>query len=321
MKSISYDIDPGGDIELILREPNKQNSVPELASDMAIISSFPNPPCTGRYRVFGDLYEDDQNKSHVVEVRMRVSSRHLIFASRTFQAMLEGPWSEATSSSHPIRQISTEGWDAFAFAIVLDSIHGRDLEIPTGPEMGSGILTRIATIVDYYQCREAVHCQYHLWLNHGPYLEATRPQALLEESLMWLYISWVFSDENIFRKTAGILLLYSHGPSEFMTNNLPVSGIFSKIDDVRQNLINRVLEALDSLQEEIMEEKGCVKEQNSDCTAMMLGILMREKRHFEHFVPPLVAPFASRRTGTGQEISKNTILAARIRIPVLFRED
>ncbi|EWG36155.1 hypothetical protein FVEG_00295 [Fusarium verticillioides 7600] len=115
MKSISYDIDPGGDIELILKKPNKQNIVPEDTTQTVdgerINPKFPNPACFGRYQVFSELYPDGENETpnFEVEVHMRVSSRHLILASRIFRAILEGPWKEGNPSSGPIRQISAEG--------------------------------------------------------------------------------------------------------------------------------------------------------------------------------------------------------------------
>jgi hypothetical protein len=113
MKSIYYEVDSGGDTELILKNPNKQNIVPDCPDrtpegDPNALA-FANPPCLGRYQVLSELYSDDQNETPEVEVRIRVSSRHLIFASRYFRCMLNGPWREATSSSEPIRQISAEG--------------------------------------------------------------------------------------------------------------------------------------------------------------------------------------------------------------------
>lgn len=145
MESISYDIDPDGDIELILRKPNKQKTVP---TDWGFFGwetnpgqpEFTNPPCLGRYKVFSKLSPGDENHNPEAEVRMRVSSRHLTLASRVFRAMLQGPWIEAALSSQPIRQISTEGWDALALAIVLDCIHGRHFEIPT--KISPGLLTK-----------------------------------------------------------------------------------------------------------------------------------------------------------------------------------
>jgi hypothetical protein len=68
MKSISYDINPGGDVELILKKPNKQNIVPESPTfhGNPVDPEFPNSPCLGRYQVFSELYL-------VVRTRIRMS--------------------------------------------------------------------------------------------------------------------------------------------------------------------------------------------------------------------------------------------------------
>ncbi|KAF5571553.1 hypothetical protein FPHYL_300 [Fusarium phyllophilum] len=265
MKSISYDIDPGGDIELILKKPNKQNIVPERrpwkhAKDPKILNSA----CFGRYEVLSELYpdEDDQNKTREeVEVHMRVSSRHLTLASRIFRAMLQGPWIEAAPSSQPVRQISTEGWDAFALAIVLDCIHGRHFEIPT--EISPGLLTRISTIVDYYQCREAVQVHYRTWTENSVCRLADEEEHEVQMNVMWLA-----------------------GMSKLETHDLPVSGILGKLDGMRQNLLKKVLEALDSLQWELTDEEGCEEHVDSHCSAILLGTLMRERYRTTDLVAP-----------------------------------
>lgn len=226
MKSISYDIDPGGDIELVLKNPNKQNIVPEYTSRPLLVKpvtpSFPNPPCFGRYRVLSELYLDDENQTpEEVEVRMRVSSRHLILASRVFRAMLEGPWKEGNSSSGPFRQISAEDWDAFALAIVLDSIHARHHGMPTKIQLG--LLARIATIVDYYQCREAMHFNYKTWALYGIVHPWQNDATALQ-----LYVSWVFHDYDVFQKAANSALRHGKGMSSLNTHDLPVSGILSR---------------------------------------------------------------------------------------------
>ncbi|PNP79993.1 hypothetical protein FNYG_06690 [Fusarium nygamai] len=289
MKSISYDIDPGGDIELILKKPNKQNIVPKIRPWKDFKNSKTlNSPCLGRYEVFSELYpgEDDQNKTaEEVEVHMRVSSHHLQFASLTFRAMLQGPWIEAAPSSQSIRPISTEGWDAFALAIVLDCIHGRHFEIPT--EITPGLLTRISTIVDYYQCREAVQVHYRTWADDIVCgladLESLEDQMII----MWLFVSWVFHDEIRFGKMAGIFLHSSSGISQFATHDLPVSGILGKLDGMRQPLLKKVSEALADLQRELTDEEGCEEHGDSSCSVILLGILMRVRRR----TTDLVAPF------------------------------
>ncbi|KAF5609054.1 uncharacterized protein FSUBG_4209 [Fusarium subglutinans] len=293
MRSIFYDIDPGGDIELILKSPNKQDIVPEdtfypFPSQQSNPSEFLNPPCLGRYEVFGELSPGDEGETPEAEVRMRVSSRHLIIASHTFRAMLEGPWIEAALSPQPIRQISTEDWDALALAIVLDCIHGRHFEIPT--KISPGLLTRISTIVDYYQCREAVQVHYHTWTEDSV---CRLPDEEDDEEIkvMWLFVSWVFHDEIRFRKMADMFLRYSKGMSQFETNDLPVSGILGKLDNIRQTLLQKLSEALDSLQTKLMVEEGCDEENNSNCNAVLLGILIRERYHIANEFGPLVAPF------------------------------
>jgi hypothetical protein len=196
MMIVTYEIDSGGDIELVLNDPNSQQIVPIIKYqypgdyynalfDGDSDNVFDNPPLSGRYAIFnidksdalkevatkeeGDAKEDtaeeiagetatataSSGSDQVTEIRMRVSSRHLILASRTFRAMLEGPWSENSSpapESGP-RQIKTSDWDAAALAIVLDAIHGRHMEIPK--DINLGLLVRIATIVDYYDATKA----------------------------------------------------------------------------------------------------------------------------------------------------------------------
>ncbi|KAF5647609.1 uncharacterized protein FTJAE_1665 [Fusarium tjaetaba] len=290
MKSITYDIDPGGDIELILKKPNEQNIVPENTTQTLggkrFNPKFPNPPCFGRYQVFSELYPDGENETPDVQVdiHMRVSSRHLILSSRIFRAMLEGPWKEGTPSSGPIRQISAEDWDAVALAIVLDAIHCRHHDIPTKIEIG--LLARIATIVDYYQCREAMRFHYEAWAHH----EAEHSWHY-NANVLPLYVSWVFHDENEFQIVASSVLRRSTGMSGFNTHELPVSGILTKLDDIRQTMMKKALDALDFLQEQLTEEEGCKIGNDASCTALNLGILIREKRLLARCNPPLVAPY------------------------------
>ncbi|KAF5720456.1 hypothetical protein FMUND_4278 [Fusarium mundagurra] len=316
MKSISYDIDPRGDIELILKCPNKQYIIAEsrtLPSDPQDPQLL-NSPCLGRYEVFSELYtdeeedededEDNQNETlEEVEVRMRVSSRHLTLASRTFRAMLEGPWKEGNSSFRPIRQISTEDWDVFALAIVMDSIHGRHHGIPT--QITGGLLTRIATIVDYYQCREAMHFNYEVW-THG----VIAPSELCTVALLWLYVSWVFHDVSRCRTLACLFVRFGIGACDFDTHDLPVGGVLDLLDGIRRNLINRVLVAIGSLHETLITEEGCESENDSDCTAIMLGVLVKEMRDMACLDPPLDASF------DGRSLDEMVSMVDKFRIPM-----
>ncbi|KAM0365250.1 hypothetical protein ACHAPK_009823 [Fusarium culmorum] len=122
MKHIKYDVDSGGDAEIVLEGPlNVQGIVPVIPSnhcdydyDRYNVQSFDNPSLEGRYAVF-NVGDTETKEEVIVNVRMRVSSRHLILASSTFRAMLEGPWIEnfSHSQSGPA-QIMTSDWDPVA---------------------------------------------------------------------------------------------------------------------------------------------------------------------------------------------------------------
>jgi hypothetical protein len=140
MKTISYVSDPDGDVELVLREPNSHQIIPQIHSDGSSArgdrpdSEFNNPPATGRYTIFDQLYakptaltgtqngEDDHEPR---EVRMRISSKHLSLVSSTFRDLLLASANEDASSHSPAHKsfirVHTTGWDAVALAIVLQN--------------------------------------------------------------------------------------------------------------------------------------------------------------------------------------------------------
>ena len=55
--------------------------------------------------------------------------------------------------------------------------------------------------------------------------------------------------------------------------------------------MSQVLAALDTLQEEMIKEEGCPEGQDSDCVAINLGTLIREKCKMIHDNSTLISPF------------------------------
>ncbi|GKU20859.1 unnamed protein product [Fusarium langsethiae] len=294
MVSITYEIDSGGDIELVLNKPNNQKIIPVLrfTKDLRDLDDekFDNPPCLGRYSVFQELYSlNETNVSPVdSEVRLRVSSRHLILASRTFRAMLEGPWSEATSSYQSVRQINATGWDAMAFAVVLDIIHGRPRGIPE--RMNIGLLARIATVVDYYECHDAMHACLKNWLSENP--ELSDPMLnLCKTSLLCLYVAWVFSEKSTISNMTYLALSHGEGLAQIDTFDLPLGVMLDKIDEKRQSLISKSLQLFDDLRKDLLDEQGCPQRDELECTALTLGVLMRAQYQLSSPDRPLERPY------------------------------
>ncbi|CEI63885.1 hypothetical protein FVEN_g9181 [Fusarium venenatum] len=299
MAIITYEIDSGGDIELVLEYLNKQKIVPIITSggwDDYHVPRYDgncvlqNPTLVERYAVF-NIQQDAEDKT--TEVRMRVSSRHLILASCTFRTMLEGPWCEnllqaSHSQSGPV-QIKTTDWDAAALAIVMDAIHGRYQDILK--DIHPGLLARIATVIDYYACHENLQPISDIWMTgvRGTY---PVPDVYCKSSLVWLYISWVFSKLDIMLPISRMLLRRISGLSFINSEDLPIGHILEKIDIKRQQCIGRFMSGLNALRKQLSDEEGCPVAKNPYCSATMLGILIREQQKLRLLDPPPAAPYS-----------------------------
>ncbi|KAF5571552.1 hypothetical protein FPHYL_299 [Fusarium phyllophilum] len=327
MKYISYIIDPAGDVELLLKQPNSQQLIPFVRShksDKESEDPMNEPrvargvPLDARYHVFDDLLsptkdEEDPDPHGTItwgsrsvalaeenaikvrttlegEVRMRVSSRHLILASPFFRSALEGPWRSRTSSffGKPLRQIIAYKWDAVAFALVLDIIHGRHRGVPRSVDIM--LLTRIATIVDFYHCQEVVQ----IFADHWYGIDNLLWSEYSSRTLMWLFISWVFSGEEAFNKATEMTLGHMDDHSNIDTKELNLNGILTKINGKRQELINEIVAALHNLRDTLPHSDFLCdwhKYDSPTCSSIALGILERELERLGSSDRPLVGPF------------------------------
>ncbi|KAJ4060466.1 hypothetical protein NW761_002512 [Fusarium oxysporum] len=137
MRSVTYVIDPRGDIEVVLAAPKP---IPRRSLPIGRCSSS---PMTGEED--DDEEEDDstikmgtldslfygttnpQEKDREVEIRMRVSSYHLSLASPVLSSQLEISRSRPTTrAARPANALHLTGWDAKALATVLNIIHGQN---------------------------------------------------------------------------------------------------------------------------------------------------------------------------------------------------
>jgi len=141
-----------------------------------------------------------------IDATYRVSSHQLCSGSQFFRAMLgpESSFSEAnglrrhqTSSSTTfdstgsLFQITAnEEHDPTALTTVLYVLHGRAKHIPESISFEN--LLEIAIICDYYDCGATMRPWSELWMNP---LRSLASQPGYEN---WLFISWVFGDQDLF---------------------------------------------------------------------------------------------------------------------------
>ncbi|KAK8071902.1 hypothetical protein PG996_005250 [Apiospora saccharicola] len=195
-------------------EPIAGRSIsPELAEDTPIASE---PVGLASMSCSPPLPPTDQSCNQA-DIRMRLSSRHLILASPYFKKMLLGPWRESTSvlgSSHFV--IEEEGWDDDALLILMHVIHGRTRSVPRFVSLET--LAKIAVLVDYYQCHEVVEFVTPIWIGR---LKWSLPQEYCRDLVLWCLVSWVFSEADLFQTVTKIAVNKCKGP--LPTLDLPIT--------------------------------------------------------------------------------------------------
>lgn len=151
-------------------------------------------------------------------VRFRLSSRHLILASRYFRAMLTGPWEESSSRSGSMYTVNASDWDEEALTIVMNIIHGHGERVPRS--MSLELLAKIAVLVDYYKCHKIVKFYSDTWIEGSLGLNRTNMTRKYSRSLvLWLFISYVFAQHEIFHSLTLLAVRKARGP--FRTLGLP----------------------------------------------------------------------------------------------------
>jgi hypothetical protein len=282
MSRIVHELDPGGDVMLILRNPNApfavwdENVEPLAAptfgfSDHSFLTLFsnkskkkkkkkdkggipsfksldpgdgPKPPpeepapeeppheepphedapvpedvsihdaTTAGNGTFGSIPEELPSEQEV-EVRIRLSSKHLTLASTYFRKMLQGPWKESITSPDSCHTIDASEWDAEAMLILMNIIHGRALSVPR--TISLEMLAKLAVLVDYYDCHEVVTLFAEVWVQN---LEVI-PKEYCRDLILWLVVSWVFSQGTHFETVTKVALKESSGPLQTLSLPIP----------------------------------------------------------------------------------------------------
>lgn len=221
MEEIKYVFDPQGDTILVLKNPDAPFAVWPYMGDqewpdiLQIQTATPNNEAevtngpansetvTPEHSL--EPAEVSQSPEKAVEIRMRVSSAHLILASSHFETMFKGPWKEAANG--PPFEVITEDWDEHAFVHVMNIIHNRTRKVPR--QVNLELLARIAVIVDYYQVLEAVEVFADIWLQDS---KLSSPDPSGRQLSLEVLVSWIFKDQKWFTRLFRLVVLNLRGP-------------------------------------------------------------------------------------------------------------
>lgn len=246
-------------------------------------------------------FEDDEVISNEASpIQFRLSSRHLILASPYFRAMLTGPWLENASRTDSFHNTSATGWDEDAFELLMNIIQGNSQKVPRSISLE--LLAKIALLVDYYKCYDVVKFYSDTWIeNLGNAMEVTRYSR---DFVLVLFVSCVFFQRTAFRKLTNLAMQQTQGPLRTLSLPFPqgLIGLWPNmlacravllmvsaedIERTREKAVGRLLDGFQNLLQYLNTRDHC----NSDCNAILVGLLHREMSKQGFLSPRPARPF------------------------------
>ncbi|KAJ2995682.1 hypothetical protein NUW58_g1202 [Xylaria curta] len=225
-------IHPDRDVIIRLRNPNAPFAIMQDyekldVSNPETVDGFggqewtePPPEGVEHEPAITDVDSSAQQQSTVSaglpEVHLQVSSAHLTFVSRYFKAALCGPFQESQLGTDGLRYIDAEDWDVEALLIVIQTIHGQNRKIPRF--LGLEVLAKVAVIVGYYQCYEAIDPFPEIWL------QQIKSRLLLRgfnrDLKLLLFVSWTCGWTDEFTAATRIVVrIFEHQRNTAMSSS------------------------------------------------------------------------------------------------------
>jgi len=246
MESTLLVLDPDGDVVLVVEildnlEEDEESISLEAQPEEDIPPSPPTraetPASANEPPSWDDGVADDDappEEEHVADesfgesshdigrpkIRMRVSSSHLRLASPYFKRMFQSGWPEgnALRVEGRVEVRLQNGEDPDALLIILNIIHGHTRRVPGVVDLT--MLAKIAVLVDFYECYEAVEIFSNMWIDS---LKEDLPQSISTKLTQWIWVAWVFNKPKQFKAAMRIAGRQNKGPIE--TDGLPIPQI------------------------------------------------------------------------------------------------
>ncbi|KAF4451679.1 hypothetical protein F53441_5358 [Fusarium austroafricanum] len=273
MSTIRISIDPEGDTLLILAVKQKL--------------STPGPT---------DSSETVAVKT--IEKHFLCSKKHLTFASRRAAKVFSSNFKESSKQQDGLYHWNFgSAFDAEAFQIVLNVIHGKSRAVPQ--TLGPDVLAEIASIVDDLECSDAILIFGYRWLmSFG--LFYTLPKTMDKTLAQLILISFVLEGSKLFCNSTEAAI--RHSSDVVPSFDLPIrADIIRRIEDSRTSILQDLVDRLDKLQDDLLEGKlGC----SHGCRAMLLGALLQTMKASKLYPPP-EPPFSSITLGSVIESLRN----------------
>jgi len=161
---------------------------------------------------------DGQNMAELPGVHYHCSAAHLNVASTTFCKAVSGGWAGSKPQADGRRYIVVQDWDETALLIILRILHLRNRQVPRTIDLET--LAKLAVLVDYYDCTEAVETYTTSWIASAV-SSSPVPTSYCRELILWLCISTVFRSKSEFDAASQVAVRCSNDPV-LRTLNLPI---------------------------------------------------------------------------------------------------
>jgi hypothetical protein len=139
-------------------------------------------------------------------IHYQVSAAHLKMASDRLSKVLTRVQTISGPKDDGLLYITLRSWDATALLTLLNIIHLKNHQVVRKPDLD--LLTKIAVLVAYYDCVEAVDSYTEMWVASAR-KSSPVPTTYCRELIMWLCISTVFKLEDVFKATSHVAIHHS----------------------------------------------------------------------------------------------------------------
>ncbi|KAK3329152.1 hypothetical protein B0H66DRAFT_14848 [Apodospora peruviana] len=207
-------------------------------------------------------------------LRIKVSSKHLSFASRAFKSKLQvgGSRKTITQSDGRVHISVAAGFDPRAVTTVMNAIHGRGSKVPRAVDLET--LAKIALFVDKFQLFDALEVYADRWISNllKDHLDAMASESSQRDLVFWIFVSYVFRRPEVFKSATKAVAINTSGPIQ--NSGLPIrEKIIKHIDLQRQELVSRALDILHSTLDNLRDGKAACDKYY--CDSFLLGELIK----------------------------------------------
>ncbi|KAI4658726.1 uncharacterized protein J4E79_006484 [Alternaria viburni] len=267
-------IDPNGDTLLKLKDIRWE--LPEWIDEATHFAPPAEITESSHEDTAAEGAEESDQRKHPEEVHFLVSSRQLRLVSTYFDNIFKKNFAESVADPADGRyHIWATEWNPTALEQLLIVAHARNTGV--NENVSFDVVVDMALIVDYYDMHETPYTHakrlFTRWWGNGTYRSLMPESVLHGKVIRWMFLSKVYKDNHISRRTIEIAKKHSKGPLQDL--GLPLGNIPEKLEKHRQQAIKAIVDQLDSLIERLRRGEECC---SFTCRSSVLGSLILLKQ-------------------------------------------